>query len=88
MGTDVWIFLNENNTTVRMCLYTGHSYESNVVRSAKRVAYFGQVLCSCIRKRTYFVCCAHNDTMMSCQYSVYVHTETNVKMQMLSSSKV
>jgi len=26
-----------------MCLSVGHTYDSNVIRNAKRVAYFGQV---------------------------------------------
>ena len=37
--TVVFILMNKNIAFV--CV--GHTYESNVIRSAKRVAYFGQV---------------------------------------------
>ena len=41
-----------------MLLFTEHTYESNVVRSAKRVAYFGQVeTYICTSKTAYFICC-------------------------------
>jgi len=60
--------LRNQITHVRMRLCAGHSYESNVVRSAKRVAYFGQVHRSCIRKSAFYFMCCKPLIMMSYQY--------------------
>jgi len=55
-----------------VCLSVGHSYESNVVRSAKRVAYFGQVLSASPRKELEDV--GLDD---SCDHSVIeIHVDT------------